>query len=267
MEGHGASPSVPSVSRSSRISRRWVRRAIGFSVAGVVTGLASNSFAANYTWDSSSATPGAPVDGAGTWGTGDANWATGAAPVSDVGWTNGANVAIFGSNNGTAGPVTLSSALTVSGITFKASTSGNYTLTGGSLAAPNGSDLNIVANVNATIDTAFVGATSTWNNLNVTTGPGVLTLTGSSSFSGPNLQIYGGGTLAVSSMASPGPLGNPSGGVRIRGGTLRWTGAQSCLWAVRCSHWASRLRQSAVDSSLCRSTPKRVAFTLSCSKH
>jgi len=192
----------------------------------VVTGLASNSFAANYTWDSSGTTPGAPVDGAGTWGTGNANWATGVAPVSDVSWTNGANVAIFGSNNGTAGPVTLSSALTVSGITFKASISGNYTLTGGSLAAPNGTTLTITSNVDATIDSPFVGAASTWNTLDIV-GPGILTLSGASTFSQPFLNINAGATVRVSVLHNSnvaGPLGQSSGGVRFQGGTLIYNG-------------------------------------------
>lgn len=196
-------------------------------LAGVMTGTASVAQAANYTWDASGTTPSAPTDGGGTWDTTAANWVTGVAPSSDVPWVNGSNVAILGKNNGAAGTVTLGGAITTSGITFNAPGSGSYTVTGGSLAAPAGTSMTITANVNATIASPFAPGAASWNSIEVN-GPGVLTLTGASNYVNPIMNINAGATVSVPVINNnnvAGPLGQSSGGTRIVGGTLVFTGS------------------------------------------
>lgn len=85
-----------------------------------------------------------------------------------------ANTAIFGSNNGAAGTVTLGANITVGGLTFNPATSGNYTIASSGSYSLELTGSSIVANANATLasNTTFA------NGLNLTGGQ-QLTLSGS----------------------------------------------------------------------------------------
>ncbi len=84
-----------------------------------------------------------------------------------------ANTATFGSNNGTAGTVTLGANITVGGLTFNPATSGNYTIASSESYSLELTGSSIVANANATLaaNTTFA------NGLNLTGGQ-QLTLSG-----------------------------------------------------------------------------------------
>ncbi|MGC9261564.1 MAG: beta strand repeat-containing protein, partial [Phycisphaerae bacterium] len=84
-----------------------------------------------------------------------------------------ANAATFGSNNGTAGTVTLGANITVGGLTFNPATSGNYTIAGSGSYTLELTGSSVVANANA----AIAANTTFANGLNLT-GNSQLTLTG-----------------------------------------------------------------------------------------
>ena len=80
-----------------------------------------------YTWDSSAANPGGPVDGNGNWNTTTPNWSFNG---SDVAWPNNTtSIAAFGSV-GTAGTVTVATPVTAEGLLFNPVSSGTYTIAG-----------------------------------------------------------------------------------------------------------------------------------------
>ena len=116
-----------------------------------------------------------------------------------------ANAATFGSNNGTAGTVTLGANITVGGLTFNPATSGNYTIVGSGSYTLELTGSSVVANANATIaaNTTFA------NGLNLTGGQ-QLTLSGTNTnatgttVTAGTLQIVQSGTTGVNYSA---PLG------------------------------------------------------------
>ena len=127
------------------------------------------------TWDSSGTNPGAPVDGSGTWNTTSTNWSNG---TSDAAWNNtsdSGDPVSFGSNNGTAGTVTLGANIQAGGLTFNPATSGNYTIAGSGSNTLELTGPSIVVNTSATL-----AANTTFDKgLNLTGAPGMqLSLTG-----------------------------------------------------------------------------------------
>lgn len=150
--------------------------------------------AANLTWDANSGTAGAQ-DGSGTWDTTTPSWWTGAANAAFV--SGVPDVPTFGSANGVAGTVTLGTNVIAANIFFNPATVGHYVIAGGTntLALTN---RTIAANSAATIAANIVGAQvlaahSTGNN-----PIGVLTLSGTNSFTGgfvlgPNDAVINGG--------------------------------------------------------------------------
>lgn len=124
--------------------------ALLFGTTAVVN--ASNSL----TWDASGSNPGAPTDGGGTWSISAANWSNG---TSDAPWSPG-NSAVIGSNNGTAGTITIGDASgeMVSNITFNAAGSGGYTINGSPLILVGTPTITVASGVNAT-NSAQLGGT------------------------------------------------------------------------------------------------------------
>jgi autotransporter-associated beta strand protein len=189
--------------------------------------------AANLTWDASGSNPAAPTDGAGTWDTSTGNWSNGS---TDVAWTNASDVAVFG-RNGNAGAVTLAGATTLGGISFNSTASGSYTIAagGGSLVGVTGKSMTLSASANVTgaIAAPIIGANGAFNSIEIN-GPGVIVLTGANSFVGPILNINAGATLSVPVMNNgsvDGPLGRSSGGLRLQGGILQFTGSTTTTCA------------------------------------
>ena len=125
--------------------------AILIAVGGLWAGVVN---AATFTWDASGTGNGNGTDGTGTWSGAAANWSSGGA---DVAWPNNAlsgnaDVAVIGNNNGAAGTITISSSNNLNGVIFNAPGSGNYILTGGTLAF-GGATPTITVNAGATIKT------------------------------------------------------------------------------------------------------------------
>ena len=176
--------------------------------AALLAGVASVLLFANgidaqtYTWD--------PLHNGGAGGPGDwdftsGNWASSGS--SSLTWTDSSDAA-FGSLNGTAGTVTVTSQVTPNSITFNPAGSGNYVISGGPINLPNTATA-ITLNTDATISSPLVGS----GGLSVA-GPGTLTLSGSNTYGGPTL--VSGGTLNI---AGGGSLNNTSS-INTQGGGL-----------------------------------------------
>lgn len=183
--------------------------------------LSSTLRADSLTWDSSGLNPNAPVDGAGAWDTTSALWSNG---TVDSIWNNaGNNTAVFGSSNGAAGTVTVGT-ITAGGLTFNGATSGSYLLSGGTLTL-GGSTPTITTNANAEIASAIAGTTGLTKE-----GSGVLTLSGTNTFTG-GLKLNA-GTVSFSAGANL-----STGTVSFGGGALRYAGSSgynaiSRTWSV-----------------------------------
>lgn len=147
--------------------------------------------------------------GSGTWDSTTANW-TG--PTTT--WRNGGDdTAIFG---GTAGTVTAAAGVSLSRMTFNST---SYQIGGAALALTGTSPgVTTAANVSATIDSVLTGSRGFTKS-----GPGILTLTAASNFSGP-LEVDG-GTLALSSTGRLYMSGGSAGTTVSGGGILSFTGA------------------------------------------
>ena len=179
--------------------------------------LSSTLRADSLTWDSSGLNPNAPVDGAGAWDTSTALWSNGS--VDSI-WNNaGNNTAVFGSNNGAAGTVTVGT-ITAGGLIFNAATSGSYLLSGGTLTL-GGSTPTITTNANAEIASVIAGTTGLTKE-----GSGVLTLSGTNTFTG-GLKLNA-GTVGFSAAANL-----SSGAITLNGGALRYTATTGYLGLSR----------------------------------
>lgn len=163
--------------------------------------------AANLTWEADGSTAGAS-GGAGLWNTSALLW-NNAGTMSA--WTNTGHVAVFG---GTAGTVTLESAVTAAGLTFNSSGytlagNGNTLSLGGSITVPTaGNSATIQSNITstATLSFAIVG--------NVTLDAGY-----SIDGAGFGLGKSGAGTLNMASTLTNGA------GLAMAGGVLNLTGS------------------------------------------
>src|SRR6218665_2445960 len=107
--------------------------------------------AANLVWDGDLVTEGAQ-DGTGNWNTTDLNrWLLGGVPQA---WNNTTNdTAVFGSGSGVAGTIPLTEAITAGGLTFNATGSGTYTLSGNvlTLAGTPMIDASVAAAINSSL--------------------------------------------------------------------------------------------------------------------
>ena len=142
-----------------------------------------------------------------------------------------ANAATFGSNNGTAGTVTLGANITVGGLTFNPATSGNYTIAGSGSYTMELTGSSVVANANATIaaNTTFAnginltggkqltlsGTNTNATGTTVTAGTLVISQSGTTgvNYSAPlgtgDVTVDTGASLALNSNNASGSLSNP----------------------------------------------------------
>ncbi|HEX7261488.1 MAG TPA: autotransporter-associated beta strand repeat-containing protein, partial [Luteolibacter sp.] len=155
---------------------------------------ASSAHGTTHYWDGGTINIVGDGDGAsggtaGDWSTGLSNWDVGVSPY--VAWPGAGtdNDAVFG---GTAGTVTLATAITANDLTFNTT---GYTITNGTLT------------LNGTSPT-------------ITTGTGVTTTIGSAIAGSAGLQKSGDGTLILSNTTN-----SFSGGVALAGGTLQISAA------------------------------------------
>lgn len=216
---------------SPKSTASFHRRAggIGFlrfsAFLAVAIALPSLVGAATVTWDNGGASSTAPADGTtSVWSnTSPAVWSNG---TTDVVWPNtSSDIAVFGNNNGTAGIVSLGSAVTAGGITFNAATSGNYTIAGGAgtfTLTLAGTTPTITSNVDAAISAAIAGSAAL-----AKAGAGKLTLSGTNTYT--NGTVISAGTLAANINANLG--GTASAADKkltiMNGATFEWTGINS----------------------------------------
>jgi len=150
--------------------------------------LALQAPAANVMWDSDTVTVGAQ-DGAGTWDTATANWTNGTANVV---WPNTtADTATIGAASGAAGTITVSGTITLNKIQFNAPSSGNYTISGGTLSFGG-----------TTPTLAFAAALLSPTVTSVLTGSSGLTFGGNSSSGGSSSTITLGGANTYSGLTT-----------------------------------------------------------------
>ncbi|MEA3187847.1 MAG: fibronectin-binding autotransporter adhesin, partial [Chthoniobacter sp.] len=171
-------------------------------------------------WDPDGAYDNGGTGGSGTWDIATTRWDN-ITSFADVPWNNSTNindVAVFGGNAGT-GAVTLSGQISAGGLQFDAP---GYTLQSGTLtlAAPSGKVPTIDTGENdASIRSAISGAGFQ------KTGSGILSLSGSNSYTGPT--TINGGTVKLDFTAAGSPLSNILNTLStliLGGGTFNLTG-------------------------------------------
>jgi fibronectin-binding autotransporter adhesin len=181
-----------SISRVGRWSAALVLAAVGLTTPTALAG--------PVTWDTVSGDAGV-TGGAGAWDTTLTNWTTDSG-ATNIAWVNANNdTAVFG---GSAGTVTLGTAITVGGLTFN--DNAGYLITGNTLTF--GLAGNITANVDATIASALAG-----NVLITKVGAGKLTLKTASTRTGAT-QIDA-GALRIENATAMGAQG-----ATVNAGTL-----------------------------------------------
>ncbi len=188
------------------------------------------------------------TEGSGTWSTnaGDTNWWNGAA---DVTWTNGTDDAVIGGGvGGTAGTVTLGTAVAAGTLNLTNTAAGTYTI---NLAGNELSFANVAWATNATISNsagtgglAISNAAAIWNAFNNATltvgakvsgpgrvfgaGAGNLVLTNNANDFTGALGKQNGGAVSVSSIRSNGVASAAGSGGLVQvgfNGTINYTGS------------------------------------------
>ena len=163
-------------------------------------------------WDGADMAGNGSVDGgAGTWNTGNTNWA--GAPGNtgfNAPWLG--SVGVF---QGAAGAISVAGTQDFDTLQFNSS---GYTLDGGSLrfGVAAGGTINTASGVTATIGSGFVDGTGTSLNK---VGAGTLILTGVSSYTGAT-SVDGGSLIVNGSLASSSGLTVAAGALVGGGGTL-----------------------------------------------
>ncbi|MGC4013412.1 MAG: hypothetical protein QM755_02680 [Luteolibacter sp.] len=174
--------------------------------------LATPASATQFTWDGDGSAP--LNDDAGAWAaTGGTNWLNGTTSVYGAWGNTTADEAIFGSNNGAAGTITVGT-VTANKITFNAAGSGNYALSGGTITL-GGTSPKITANVDATISSVIAGTTRwTRDGAGILSSSGTNTSTGGVTLSGGKAILGATATLMASAAASNNAL-NVNGGATL----------------------------------------------------
>lgn len=197
------------------------KRVAPFSLAFLLGVLPVVTHAVTYTWDPVNGN-GVNDDGAGVWNTTTTNWTTDNG-ATNVLWVN-SNDVIIGSGGGAAGTVTVggTGTQTVNSMLFNAPLSGNYTVSGGSIAL-GAASTNITVSNNATIGSILSG-TGGFNKLNAST----LTLSATNTYSG--ITVITGGVLSINKLqnggasSSLGISSNAAANLRFVSGNLTYTG-------------------------------------------
>jgi len=170
----------------------FLKLSLGSVLALVLAGWGGVATAsAAFTWDADGNAGNGITDGAGSWDTSSLLWYNG---TSDVAFTSGnTNDVVFGGGtSGTAGTVTLGSALTVGNMTINAAPGGgNYAFQGGTLTM-GGSGKLFTVNSSVTFNNTF---SLSGSSMTVATGQSVVFGADNSVLTGGNL--VGAGTASV----------------------------------------------------------------------
>lgn len=176
-------------------NNKFLTRAILLSASLLVI---DSALAATVTWDTS--TQAGFQSGNGTWGT-DSFWSSNGTTLSP--WVSGDQAIFVGEAASVANTITLGAAQNLSGLTFgSATTSGDWTFSGGGMALTANSTFNVNEGSTASIGNVISGAFGLTK-----AGTGSLTLSGANTYTGATtvsagtLTLASGGSLGIGLLA------------------------------------------------------------------
>ena len=197
---------TPKISRS----RKPAQILVGSIAAFAALMLAPTGQAATYTWDVAAGDGAVLTDGTGTWSVGAPNWNDAGV---DQNWADNKTAVFGGGTSGTAGAVTVTSAVAPTSLTFNQPFAGNYTLSGGTIDITVGDGITDNGTAGNTIVNSALTGTASLNKM----AGGTLTVSGINAYTGPT--TVNAGTLNIQSNTA---LGTAAGGTTVAmGGRLQ----------------------------------------------
>ena len=191
-------------------SRQSARILAGSIAACAVLMLLPMGQAATSRWDVAAGDGAVLTDGTGTWSVGAPNWNDAGV---DQNWADNKTAVFGGGTSGTAGAVTVTSAVAPTSLTFNQPFAGNYTLSGGTIDITVGDGITDNGTAGNTIVNSALTGTASLNKM----AGGTLTVSGINAYTGPT--IVNAGTLKIQSNTA---LGTAAGGTTVAmGGRLQ----------------------------------------------
>ena len=191
-------------------SRQSARILAGSIAACAVLMLVPMGQAATSRWDVAAGDGAVLTDGTGTWSVGAPNWNDAGV---DQNWADNKTAVFGGGTSGTAGAVTVTSAVAPTSLTFNQPFAGNYTLSGGTIDITVGDGITDNGTAGNTIVNSALTGTASLNKM----AGGTLTVSGINAYTGPT--TVNAGTLNIQSNTA---LGTAAGGTTVAmGGRLQ----------------------------------------------
>ena len=191
-------------------SRQSARILAGSIAACAVLMLVPMGQAATSRWDVAAGDGAVLTDGTGTWSVGAPNWNDAGV---DQNWADNKTAVFGGGTSGTAGAVTVTSAVAPTSLTFNQPFAGNYTLSGGTIDITGGGGITDNGTAGNTIVNSALTGTASLNKM----AGGTLTVSGINAYTGPT--TVNAGTLNIQSNTA---LGTAAGGTTVAmGGRLQ----------------------------------------------
>ena len=191
-------------------SRQSARILAGSIAACGVLMLLPMGQAATSRWDVAAGDGAVLTDGTGTWSVGAPNWNDAGV---DQNWADNKTAVFGGGTSGTAGAVTVTSAVATTSLTFNQPFAGNYTLSGGTIDITVGDGITDNGTAGNTIVNSALTGTASLNKM----AGGTLTVSGINAYTGPT--TVNAGTLKIQSNTA---LGTAAGGTTVAmGGRLQ----------------------------------------------
>ena len=191
-------------------SRQSARILAGSIAACGVLMLLPMGQAATSRWDVAAGDGAVLTDGTGTWSVGAPNWNDAGV---DQNWADNKTAVFGGGTSGTAGAVTVTSAVAPTSLTFNQPFAGNYTLSGGTIDITVGDGITDNGTAGNTIVNSALTGTASLNKM----AGGTLTVSGINAYTGPT--TVNAGTLNIQSNTA---LGTAAGGTTVAmGGRLQ----------------------------------------------
>ena len=202
-------PDPTKTAKASR-SRQSARILAGSIAACGVLMLLPMGQAATSRWDVAAGDGAVLTDGTGTWSVGAPNWNDAGV---DQNWADNKTAVFGGGTSGTAGAVTVTSAVAPTSLTFNQPFAGNYTLSGGTIDITVGDGITDNGTAGNTIVNSALTGTASLNKM----AGGTLTVSGINAYTGPT--TVNAGTLNIQSNTA---LGTAAGGTTVAmGGRLQ----------------------------------------------